>query len=42
LIWEAPLLFFAGEILQKGKFQKNWKISKKCDFEGFWLLEVRK
>jgi hypothetical protein len=47
--WEAPVLFFASEILQKGKFQKKsfqkfWrkKSSKKSDFEGFWLLEVRK
>lgn len=34
--WEAPVLFFDGEILQKGKIQKI------IDFEGFWLLEVRK
>jgi hypothetical protein len=49
LIWEAPVLIFSGEILQKGKVQKigfesfgERKIQKKSDFEGFWLLEVRK
>jgi hypothetical protein len=43
-------LFFASEILQKGKNSKKIgfkifggrKFQKKSDFEGFQLLEVRK